>query len=52
MQQTQRTETFNDTRYYNWKFTYDIEDNYFKPLVDKNNEIGTIIFYFRSRRQQ
>ncbi len=35
MQQTQRTETFNDMRYYNWKLTFDVEDNDFKPLVDK-----------------
>jgi hypothetical protein len=35
MQQTQRTETFNDMRFYNWKLTYDVEDNDFKPLVDK-----------------
>ena len=35
MQQTQRTETFNDMRCYNWKLTYDVEDNDFKPLVDK-----------------
>ena len=35
MQQTQRTDIFNDMRYYNWKLTYDVEDNDFKPLVDK-----------------
>ncbi len=35
MQQTQRTDIFNDMRYYNWKITFDVEDNDFKPLVDK-----------------
>ncbi len=35
MQQTQRTEIFNHMRYYNWKLTNDVEDNDFKPLVDK-----------------
>ena len=35
MQQTHRLDTFNDMRYYNWKLTYDVEDNDFKPLVDK-----------------
>ena len=35
MQQTQRMDIFNDMRYYNWKITFDVEDNDFKPLVDK-----------------
>ena len=35
MQQTQRTYIFNDMRYYNWKLTYDVEDNDFKSLVDR-----------------
>ncbi len=35
MQQTQRADIFNDMRYYNGKLTYDVEDNDFKPLVDK-----------------
>ena len=34
MQQTQRTDIYNDMRYYNWKITFDVEDNDFKPLVD------------------
>jgi len=34
MQQTQRTETFNDMRYYTCKLNFDVEDNDFKPLVD------------------
>jgi hypothetical protein len=34
VQQTQRTDIFNDMRYYNWKLAYDVEDNDFKPLVD------------------
>ncbi len=35
MQQIQRTEIFNDMRYYTCKLTFDVEDNDFKPLVDK-----------------
>ncbi len=35
MQQTQRTDILNDMRYCNWKLTFDVEDNDFKPLVDK-----------------
>jgi ABC-type lipoprotein export system ATPase subunit len=35
MQQTERTDKFNDMRYYNWKITFDVEDNDFKALVDK-----------------
>jgi predicted AAA+ superfamily ATPase len=35
MQQTKRTDTFNDMRYYNWKLTFDVEYNDFKPLVDR-----------------
>ncbi len=35
MQQTHRTDMYKDMRYYNWKLTPDVEDNDFKPLVDK-----------------
>ena len=35
MQQTNRTNIFKDMKYYNWRLTYDVEDNDFKPLVDK-----------------
>jgi hypothetical protein len=35
MQQTQRTETLNDVIYCTCKLTCDVEDNDFKPLVDK-----------------
>jgi ABC-type lipoprotein export system ATPase subunit len=35
MQETMRTDIFNDMRYYNWKLISDVEDNDFKPLVDK-----------------
>ena len=35
MQETIRTDIYKDMRYYNWKLTNDVEDNDFKPLVDK-----------------
>ena len=35
MQETLRTDIYKDMRYYNWKLTNDVEDNDFKPLVDK-----------------
>ena len=35
MQQTLRTDIFKDMRYYTWNLTSDVEDNDFKPLVEK-----------------
>ncbi len=35
MQETLRTDTYKDVKYYNGRLTHDIEDNDFKPLVDK-----------------
>jgi hypothetical protein len=35
MQETMRTDTFNDFRYYNWRLTNDVDDNNFEPLVNK-----------------
>jgi DNA replication protein DnaC len=35
MQQTLRTDIYKDIKYYNWRLTNDVEDNNFKPLVDK-----------------
>jgi type IV secretory pathway ATPase VirB11/archaellum biosynthesis ATPase len=35
MQETLRTDIFKDMRYYNWKSISDVEDNDFKPLVNK-----------------
>jgi len=35
MQQTLRTDVFKDMKYYNWRLINDVEDNDFKPLVDK-----------------
>jgi predicted AAA+ superfamily ATPase len=35
MQETLGTDIFKDMRYYNWKLISDVEDNDFKPLVDK-----------------
>ncbi len=35
MQETLRTDILKDMRFYNWKLISDVEDNNFKPLVDK-----------------
>ena len=35
MQETMRTDTFNDMKYYNWRLTNDVNDNNFEPLVNK-----------------
>ncbi len=35
MQETLRTDIYRDMKYYNWKKITDVEDNDFKPLVDK-----------------
>ncbi len=35
MQETFRTNTYKDMKYYNWKLMFDVEDNYFKSLVDR-----------------
>ena len=35
MQETMRTDTFNDFRYYNWRLINDVDDNNFEPLVNK-----------------
>ena len=35
MQETMRTDVYKDFQYYNWKLTQDVDDNDFKPLVDK-----------------
>ena len=35
MQETMRTDIYKDIKYYNWRVIPDVEDNDFKPLVDK-----------------
>ena len=35
MQETMRTDTFKEAKYYNWRLTPDVTDNDFEPLVNK-----------------
>ncbi len=35
MQETLRTDIYKDLKYYNWRLINDVEENDFKPLVDK-----------------
>ena len=35
MQETMRTDTLHDFKYYNWRLTNDVNDNDFEPLVNK-----------------
>ena len=35
MQETMRTDTFKEAKYYNWRLTPDVHDNDFEPLVNK-----------------
>jgi 5-methylcytosine-specific restriction endonuclease McrA len=35
MEETMRTDTFNDFKHYNWRLQNDVDDNNFEPLVNK-----------------